>query len=309
MAKEFSIASVTVAFNGAGVLSRQMDALQRQTHNIDEIVVVNNASSDNTLSLLETHYPDATVLNQSENGGVGGGFSAGLDYAANARKHDWIWLLDQDSVPADDGLEQLIEGLRFLGDDVENTAILAPLCMHAESELDYSASLWRNGLRKLGADVGNQKISFVDSVISSGTLVRKEAVEEVGLPRADFFIDFVDHEYCLRVRRHGYKIAVIAGSKLDHAIGDTIQVNIFGFRKNWPWHAPWREYYMTRNEIFTVWKYFPDWRTKLNVTRRLLRHAAGVLLLGRQKRACLTMMYRGVVDGRAGHLGVRYFEG
>ena len=302
-----SIASVTVAYNAGAVLSRQLNALRRQSRKPDEIVVVNNASTDNTLNLLASDYPEVTVLNQLANAGVGGGYSAGLRYAVNERKYDWVWLLDQDSVPANDCLERLIAGLGDLGEDVRNTAIVAPRCINAESEENYSASHFRNGLHPANLEQ-SERICFVDSVISSGTLLRREAVEEVGLPRADFFMDFVDHEYCLRLRRHGYKIAVVADSRLDHALGDTIQATVLGLKKNWVGHAPWREYYMARNEIFTIWKYSPDWKAKSNTGKRLLRHALGVLLFGKQKLECLAMMYRGIADGRAGRLGIRNFE-
>src|SRR5882757_6008017 len=87
VSKTFSIASVTVAFNGAEILPRHLDALKRQTHALDEIIVVNNASTDDTANLLRGSYPDITVLNLPDNGGVGGGFSAGLAYAILAKKH------------------------------------------------------------------------------------------------------------------------------------------------------------------------------------------------------------------------------
>jgi GT2 family glycosyltransferase len=305
---EIRIASVTVAYNGARVLPAHLNALRRQSHKLSEIVVVNNASTDETVKFLGTDYPEVTVLNQSENRGVGGGFAAGLDYAANLRKHEWIWLFDQDSVPADDSLERLIEARRYLSDSIDIIAILAPVCVHPGAKLDYSASLWRNGLQEPSRYARSRHISFVDSVISSGTLLRREPVEEVGLPRADFFMDFVDHEYCLRLRRYGYKIAVISDSKVNHTIGRPVKTSILGLRKVWTAHVPWREYYRTRNEIFTVWKYHPDWRTKSNVIRRLLRHALGVLLFGRQKLACVAMMSRGVLDGYAGRLGIRSFD-
>lgn len=301
------IASVTVAYNAADVLPRQLDALRRQTLKLDEIVVVNNASSDGTADLLVRDYPEVTVLHQHTNGGVGGGYAAGLHYAATEKKYDWIWLLDQDSVPTSESLERLIDGFDDLGEYASDTAILAPVCMHTESKRTHAASLWRCGLQELPA-TGAQRVLLVDSVISSGTLLRREAVEDVGLPLADFFMDFVDHEYCLRLRRRGYKIAVVTDSRLEHEIGNTVQVDVFGSKRSWTVHAPWREYYMARNEIFTVWKYFPDWRTKSNVARRLLRHALAILLLGRQKISCLEMMARGVADGRAGRLGIRYVE-
>jgi rhamnopyranosyl-N-acetylglucosaminyl-diphospho-decaprenol beta-1,3/1,4-galactofuranosyltransferase len=306
MTKPYSIASVTVATNAARFLPRQLDALRRQTRKIDEIIVVDNASSDDTLKLLASDYPEVTVLNLPKNGGVGGAFSAGLAYTTTVKKHDWTWLLDDDSVPSAEALEKLLAGLQRLGEDAENTAILAPMAVHKETQLAYPGYFWRNGLRPPRAGAAKEEISFVDIVISSGTLIRKEAIERVGLPRADFFMDCVDIELCLRLRRNGYRIAVVTDCRFDHAIGDPRRVNLFGFHRSWADHAPWREYYITRNELFTIWTYYPDWKTKSSIVRRLLRHAAGVVLFGKHKMSCLRMMYHGFVDGRAGRLGIRF---
>src|SRR5579864_7241966 len=106
-AKPLSIASVTVAYNGADVLREHLESLKGQTLKLDEIIVVDNASTDDTRHLA-AEYPDVTVLSLEENGGVAGGLSAGLAYAALEKKYDWIWLFDQDSVPAPDALERLV---------------------------------------------------------------------------------------------------------------------------------------------------------------------------------------------------------
>jgi rhamnosyltransferase len=148
----------------------------------------------------------------------------------------------------------------------------------------------------------------VDSVISSGTLVRREAVEKAGVPREDLFMDFVDHEYCLRLRRAGYQIAIISASQLEHEIGSMQQNTFLGIHHAWSRHAPWREYYMARNEVFTIWKYFPNWRSKWFTARRLMRHAVAILLFGKQRVSCLRMMWEGYRDGLAQRLGIRSFE-
>jgi glycosyltransferase involved in cell wall biosynthesis len=77
-----SIASVTTACNAASVLPRQMEALLRQTRALDEIIVVDNASTDNTRALLAERYPQVTVLGLPENLGAAGAWAAGLEYAA-----------------------------------------------------------------------------------------------------------------------------------------------------------------------------------------------------------------------------------
>ena len=303
--RAISIASVTVAYNGANVLPRHLDALKRQTQKIDEIVIVNNASTDDTLTLLASRYPEVTVLNLSENVGVGGGLAAGLNYAAITKKYDWVWLFDQDSVPFENGLELLLAGPRHLADTEESIAILAPVNIHPETKMTCPGFTWRGGRLRTTPEP-DQHITFVDSVITSGSLIRREAVEAVGLPRADFFMDFVDHEHCLRLRRYGFKIAVVRASLLHHVHGDPSKFKILGCTKYWTDHAPWREYYMTRNEIFTIWQYYPKWSTKGFTLYRLARHALDLLLFGKRKLACFGMMYRGFLDGRAGRLGIRF---
>lgn len=299
-----SIASVTVAYNGATVLQRHLDALKKQTRKINEIIVVNNASSDDTLDVLVTEFPEVTVLNLSENSGVGGGLAAGLNYAVMTKKYDWIWLFDQDSLPSENGLERLLASLRNIA-EAESTAIVAPVNIHPETKMMCPGLSWRGG-RLIPTPEPNRHITLVDSVITSGSLVRREAIEAAGLPRADFFMDFVDHEHCLRLRRHGFKIAVVRDSILYHVHGDPSKLNILGRTKYWTDHAPWREYYMTRNEIFTIWRYYPEWKTKAFTLYRLARHALDLILFGKRKLACLSMIYRGFRDGLAGRLGVRF---
>jgi len=306
MSKALSIASVTLAYNAERLLPKQLDALLRQSRQLDEIIVVNNGSTDGTLSLLSAKYPQVKVLDLPANAGVGGGYSAGLSYAANQMKHDWVWLLDHDSVPMHDGLEALLRGLGRAEAARERIGIVAPVPVHPETLLCYPGMLWRKGWVRPPSDWLNQPLCFVDAVISSGSLVRSEVVERAGLPRADFFIDFVDYEYCLRLRRHGYRIAMVRDSLLDHAIGNPRTINILGYSKAWGGHAPWREYYMSRNETFTIWNYFPDWKSKFSVLRRLVRHFLAILAFGEHKGACLKMMLLGFVDGRAGRLGIRF---
>jgi len=307
--KPLSIASVTVTYNGAAVLAQHLRALQNQSHPLDEIVVVDNASTDETRELLASDFPDVTVLNLPENIGVGGGLATGLAYAALEKSYAWVWTFDQDSLPSPHALDRLLAGIRHLGNRAESTAILAPVCSHPDTEMSYPSLSWR-GARFLPAKLPtHDMVTLVDMVISSGSLLRREAIEQGGLPRKDFFMDFVDYEHCLRLRRHGFNIAVVHDSTVDHAIGSPTTLNFLGRPRRWADHAPWREYYITRNEIFTIWRDYPKLATKAFVLRRIAQHALGILLFGKQKLNCFRMMWQGFLDGRAGRLGIRFLPG
>lgn len=305
MIETYSVASVTVATNAAHLLPRQLDALKKQSRKINEIIVVDNASKDGTVEMLATRYPEITVIKLPENLGVGGGYAEGLRLAALINKHRWTWLLDDDSVPPPIGLERLLGGLSYAGDGPP-VGLLAPVSMDLKTCTSWPGLSWRGGrLVARPVDI-NEPLTFVDSVISSGSLLSTEAVEAAGLPRIDFFMDFVDHEYCLRLRRHDFRIAVVRDSVLEHEVGTLTSFNILGVKGTWADHPPWREYYIARNETFTMWHYYPRLVTKLHVVYRLSRHAFGILFLGRQKLASLRMQGRGFIDGVAGRLGKRY---
>jgi GT2 family glycosyltransferase len=301
-----SVASVTVAYNAASLLPRHIMALLRQTRPLQDIIVVDNASTDGTVEMLTSQFPQVKILRMAENLGAGGGLAAGLAYAAIEKKHDWVWTFDHDSVPDDDALQALLDGAESLGNSQGSLGIIAALPVYQSTGHCYHPLLWRNGFVKPSAEHMTRPMWFADLVISSGCMVRRDIVQNVGLPRADFFIDFVDFEYCLRVRSKGYKIAVVSSAKFAHEIGDARAVRLLGRSRLWPIHAPFREYYMSRNLAYAAWWLYPNDATKRFVIWHLARHAGGVLLLGPKKLACLKKMVQGFWDGRQGSLGVRF---
>jgi GT2 family glycosyltransferase len=302
----YSVASITTAYNGAHTLPQHLDALLEQRRSLQEIIVVDNASTDETSAMLAARYPQVTVLRMSENLGAGGGLASGLAYAALQKRHDWIWTFDQDSVPAAGALEIMLKEAEVWPETSAEIGIMAALPVNQEMETCSVPWFWRNGFAKPPAELLCQPVMFPDLVITSGSIVRREVVERIGLPRSDFFMDFVDYEYCLRARSHGYKIAVITRAKMQHEIGKARKVRLFGRNRLWSDHSPFREYYMSRNLVYSVWWLYPSSRTRQFVLRHLLRHAGGVLLFGSDKLACLKRMAQGFWDGRRASLGVRF---
>ncbi|PYY18679.1 MAG: hypothetical protein DMG60_07565 [Acidobacteria bacterium] len=300
-----SVASLTVAYNGAELVSRQIDALLRQSRPLQEIIVVDNASNDGTSALLEQRYPEVTVMRLPENEGMGGGLAAGLAYAALTKKHNWIWTFDQDSVPHRDSLEMLLAGVASVSNQNDGVGIAAALPIHKRGSL-YRPWLWRDGLVKPSPEAFREQIWFADLVITAGSMIRRDVVENVGLPRTDFFMDFVDFEYCLRARGHGYKVVVVPCAQITHEIGNGRVVRLLGLRKLWYNQAPFREYYYSRNLAYSVWWLYPSKAAKRFVLRHLMRRAAGLLLFNSNKVACLKKIGQGFRDGRLAHLGIRF---
>jgi rhamnosyltransferase len=302
-----SVASVTTAYNGAGTLARHIDALLRLTRPLEEIIIVENASTDETISLLRERYPQVTVLPMADNLGPGGALARGLEYAALESKHDWIWTFDQDSVPAPDSLEILLEEAHRLKDHAREVGIIAALPVDKDLQIAATPWLWRGKFVKPPAEFLSRPVFFADLVITSGCMVRKEMVGKIGLPRPDFFVDFVDYEYCLRARSHGYKIAVATRAKLRHEVGKAHKVRfLLGRRHLWSERRPFREYYYSRNLAYLVWWLYPSPQAKGFALLHLARHSVGMLLFGPERIKALKKMLQGLWDGCQARLGARF---
>jgi len=301
-----SVASVTVAHNAMGVLPRHIEALLGQTHHLHELVVVDNASTDGTNTMLAERFPQVTVLRMAENLGAPGGWAAGLSYAALKRGHDWVWSFDQDSVPAADALTRLFAGIGSLNGVQSEVGMIAPMPVHKETGTCYPPLFWRNGFVKASKEQMREPLWFADLAIASGSLTRRQVVERVGLPRGDFFMDFADFEYSLRTRAHGFKIAVVPGAELGHEVGEARMVWLPGLSRLWTCYAPWREYYNSRNLAYVGWHLYPNMRTKKFVLEHLARHAGAVLLFSPKKTACIVKMTQGFWDGCRAKLGIRF---
>lgn len=291
---------MTVSRNGRGVLSKHLALLVAQTRALNEIIVVDNASTDGTRELLRDNYPSVTVIGLPQNEGVSGGYAAGLAHAVE-RGHDWIWMLDQDSSPSLDAIEVLLSTAGKFSES-ERLGLIAPLPFNELSGTPYSFFLWRDG--QVEAVRRDEEVTLADMVISSGSLIRAEAVVTAGLPRRDLFMDFVDYEHCLRLRRHGFLIGVAGRCVMAHRIGHPRTVKLLGKSIERSTHASWRDYYKVRNRAFVVWHLLPSLRAKLFVMRQFVRQLVGALAWDPDKLSRVRFMWRGLRDGIRGRLGI-----
>jgi rhamnosyltransferase len=136
--------------------------------------------------------------------------------------------------------------------------------------------------------------------MTSGCLLDLVAWQVVGPFRDDFFIDFVDNEYCLRLRREGYRVLRANRANLEHAVGD---ISRYGplIATN---HSPLRRYYKTRNRLWVFREYLPDFPGHcLFDLVRLAKEIGSILLFEVEKWAKLRMMWRGFRDFRRERFG------
>jgi GT2 family glycosyltransferase len=307
-----SIACVIVAYNNADNIGKLLDSLLTQSKPMEEIVVLDNASSDATREIVRQRFPQVTLLASSSNTGVGGGYAQGMEYAYQ-KGYEWIWLLDGDSLPKNTALEELQKAFASLRHAYPKLGILASCPVNPMTNERYGGFLWRGRFVALPKQLTDSQEPFpVDSTISSGCLVNRTVVEDVGLPRADFFMDFVDHEYNLRIRKSGYEIIFVPASVVYHEIGRSLVIRsriirgIARLATSGPLGvgAPWRQYYVVRNQVYTFWREFRDYRALFFFMLLVMRMVIGMFLFNHtDKRKRIQYVIWGLQDGFKGRLG------
>ena len=247
-----TVAVVVVTYNRAALLTRMLAGLAALDRTPDAVIVVDNASTDHTATVLDTAGLEKTalklqVIRPEENLGGAGGFHLGVQ-AAYEQGFDRIWLLDDDVVPAPDCLGVL------LAVDDELADCLMVVREDTRGRLVEKAALrfdLRNPLRikpktamvetTYGTRAAMPALVELENVPFEGFLVRRRVVEAIGLPDPSFFIFYDDVDFALRARRAGFHI---------YAVRDAVLVRQLDFDQQHDL-AGWKGYYMYRN-LFTV---------------------------------------------------------
>lgn len=273
-----SVAAIVLAYHPDEDIVRNVQALRVQ---VPRVYIVNNSPDAKSKPVLDRLAADAavTVLNQDDNVGVAAGFNAGMR-AALAAGFDFLWIFDQDSTVTDGALTTLIAAHAALG---PSAGVIGPaLRSHA------TGRIYR---RESGTGTAD-----VDVVISSGSLFSRELVERIGMHDEPLFIDYVDHDICLRARRYGLRNQKVFGAILDHRFGDSHSTTLLGRRVYLSNYSPMRQYYMARNRVilikrFGIGRWF--WEDLAFTSKAWVK----VLLREKDRRTKITAFLRGWRDG------------
>jgi rhamnopyranosyl-N-acetylglucosaminyl-diphospho-decaprenol beta-1,3/1,4-galactofuranosyltransferase len=208
-----SVAAALVTYNRKDLLVEAIEAVFAQTHPVERLFVVDNASTDGTDALPVLADERVTYVRLPDNRGGAGGFAKAVEVAREAGC-DWIWLFDDDAEPVPDSLERLLAAPPAQD---PGTVALCSKVVYASGGIDANQrGHFRRRLIPLGEDEYRPghfpAIGFLSFV---GSLVRTEAARRIDLPRADFFVWGDDVEYSIRLRELG-QIRLISESVIVH---------------------------------------------------------------------------------------------
>lgn len=249
-------------YNKAELVVKCVRKIREQTYRDLDILVVDNASTDDSVEKLEHYYGDEiTVIQNEENLGGSGGFGRGIRTAVEMG-YKYFMLVDNDAFLDKYAVEHLH---RYL-EEHEDVGICGAetLCMQQPDKIqDLGGRLDYRNYHMAGViggvtELEGNAILECDYVASCAVMARTEAVRRFGGFPEENFIYWDDVEWCTKCWRAGYKVVVNGHAKAYHDFSDRDIRNMF-FR-----------YYINRNRYQFFTKYLPSEKLEdfyLTVTR------------------------------------------
>ena len=211
------VSAAIVTYNRKQLLTECLTTVLDQTHPVQHVFVVDNASTDGTHAELTRQGllddPRVEFVGLERNLGGAGGFARAIELTRET-ECDWIWLMDDDSEPVADSLESLLTAPPAAA---PGTVALCSKVVLADGRIDANQ---RGDFRRRLIPLApaeyraghHPAIGFLSFV---GSLVRREAALRTELPRAEFFVWGDDVEYSIRLRALG-DIRLVPESVMRH---------------------------------------------------------------------------------------------
>jgi len=230
------ISIVVISYNGMEFIPDCLATVVASLHEVDaEVIVVDNGSSDGTVSFIRDSYPDIAVVANDENRGFAPAVNQGLRSAGG----EFILLLNQDTRIRENAIVRLARrmerdetigtiGPRLVGFDgvLQKSCRAFPTYRHLFFDLTGLSFLFPRSRIFGGWRMGwfdHETERKVDQPMGAALMVRREMLDKVGFFDERFRIFFNDVDYCRRVRLAGYVNLYYPDAVIEHYYGGTIR--------------------------------------------------------------------------------------
>jgi hypothetical protein len=250
-----SISIIIVNWNTRDLLQSCLESVYKTIRNISyEIIVVDNASRDGSVAMLQEKYPQVRLIQNEENRG----FGAANNQAISIMTGRYALLLNSDAVLTDNAIRELFSFMEAQSD----AAMACGQLINADGSKQNSVTCFPNLLTLVtntsileylfpksypSKRYNHDKPIEVDSCIGACLLVRKKAIEEVGMFDERYFFFFEETDWAYQMKQAGWKVFHVPTAFIYHfqgqSVGRDIQSRI--------------EFYRSRYQFFRKWKSRP----------------------------------------------------
>ena len=217
---------VILNWNGLSDTLECLDSLKKINYPSYRIVVVDNGSENNEAETIKQKYPEVYLIKNKENKGIDIAANQGFEFSLN-KGADYILFLNNDTVVSPDFMNVLVN----FSEKHKNAGAVGPKILYYKSN-----KIWFNGgkiwwwigfsrhLERLKKNE-KSKIAFpreVDYVTGCCFLIKREALEKVGLLDPIYFANYEDADWCFRAKKLGYKNFVVPEAVIWHKVSATL---------------------------------------------------------------------------------------
>lgn len=216
------ISIIIVNYNGKKWLKNCLDSLYSQTFTNFEIIIVDNASSDESVNFIKNNYPKVKIIENKNNDGFAKGNNDGLAIVTG----QYIFLLNNDTFVKKDCLENLLEA--FIA--IPNLGAVQPklILMDKPCKLDCCGSYWTDtgllyhyGIQQDAEKAKyNQAMPFFSNK-GAAMMIQKNIIDKIGLFDDDFWCYYEETDFCNRLWMAGYECWYYPKAVCYHAMGGT----------------------------------------------------------------------------------------
>jgi rhamnosyltransferase len=284
-----AVSAVVVTYHPNATMLKNLRKVLTQ---VQGLVVVDNGSGAEEVKALRAASQTIGfhLIENEENVGLAEALNQGVR-RVKSEGYPWVILFDQDSIITGGFVGQMFSAWE-VHPNRERVGSLHPKYVDPETGVES---------RVRRASDGGPVFS-----LTSGALMPVWIFDKIGWFASEYFIDFVDFEYCLRIRAAGYLVADSRHAVLLHHVGHPKKIRFLGFSFRPTNHSPMRRYYMSRNRVAVYRKYFrlfPSWI--FQSMNESLRETVKCFL-GEQSRARKFRSFLlGTWDGLTGRMGKR----
>lgn len=299
--KPLKVAVIVLNYNGTADTLECLRSLSACTYLTRMTIVVDNASKDSDAlgRTLGSEFPGVHYLPRKDNAGFAGGNNEGMRYALE-RECDFVLLLNNDTTVAPDFIEKMIAAAQS---NHHIGIVGAKIYFHEEPNViwfngaDFS---WIDGGRHFqygmrDADQEQQAVLSTPFVTGCAMLISKAVIEKIGLLEESFFMYYEDIDYCLRVKRAGFTLAVAQGAHVWHKISRSAK----------GMGTPRMHYYHVRNALLLTWRNAPRIVKIAAYAWSMFHYAKQIVkrMLMPKTHDISTMIMRGIGDFYRGKFG------
>lgn len=275
--------------------------VKRLLYQFCKIIIVDNGSNDitflNNLAALDRN-DHIDIIRNRNNLGIATALNQGVIHAKRIG-FTWIALFDQDSLLDRNALSSIRKVIKNYPDKKQLLIIGCTIISPENKQTENS---------KIDRDPDYIE---AEQMITSGSIIHSKAFDIIGRFNEQLFIDYVDIDYCLRIKYSGYKAVVAQNAYLYHEVGKQRTFKFFNRIIHPTHHSPERRYYQFRNSFLLFKSYY---RLNLQWVKHnsyiLLKILTSIILFEPDKLTKLRFIAKGVyhgILGRAGKKGEKAF--